>query len=585
MSHKVSSGDSIYARFRRIIITFYLVLVALVVWRFVDQWEGYWNAHQAHTEFAALQAALRTMADVSAERGPAFAVLNNGVTVSSDQLAALKKARQATDAHFAELDAALRQSECKGCAALIQPLSQAKSDLALARREVDSIGQRLRDENAYASSLHAFDHLVSIVPQLSSIADTTAMGVIRENADVQSYLLAARLAALLREQAGLLSFHLVRALEYQRALTDDESFDVGRTLGSIEQLRILLGPSVHGLPPQLKNDFDEVDRRYFGDGIAYIEQVRENAKRPGGAATTATQLLDHYNPSLAPIGRFREDALGLAEQVIVESLRWHLMLLLGAGLFAAALTALLMLMIWRFRDKIIRPFVEARKTILAIASGNLSVAIPQTGYIGEIKDLFGALAVLKANDAERLKLERERKRLIGELKVMAETDPLTGLLNRRAFESRSRVMLRDKRGGEPFLALIMLDIDFFKRINDTYGHDSGDRALVGLAKVCRDTVRIDDIVARFGGEEFVVLLRVTQPSQAIELAERLWQALGQEKITATDGTVFGFTVSLGVALARRADSPAIADLLQRADALLYQAKSNGRDRIEAETVA
>jgi diguanylate cyclase (GGDEF)-like protein len=585
MPQNTSSGDSIDWRFRRIVTTIYVVLAALVAWRFVDQWQGYWDAHEAQSEFVAVQATLRTMAAISGERRPAFDVLQRNGSASVQQIEALKKARQATDLRLEELQLALGNADCRSCAAQMPALKQARADLMVARQQVDVLAVRPQDRLPYGRTLFAFDHLVNVMPQLLAIASATSMGVIRENADVQSYLLASRLAARLCEQAGLLSYHLVPALEYQRTLTEEESFDMGRALGGIEQLRGLLGTSVRGLSPQLKNNLDEIDKRYFGVGVAYVEQLRSQARRSGVTDTTTDQFLDRYSPTLTPIDNFRDAALALTGQTIQNSLRWHLILLLGAGLFAAMLTAVLLILIWRFRQKIIRPFVEARRSILAIASGDTSVAIPQSGYIGEIKDMFGALAVLRANDAQRLKLEKERKRLIGELREMAETDPLTGLLNRRAFESRTEVMLEDQRGSELFLAMIMLDIDFFKRINDTYGHDSGDRALVKFANVCRDTVRVDDIVARFGGEEFVVLLRVGQPSQALELAERLRQRLRHEKIIATNGEVFSFTASLGIAFARRADAPDIADMLQRADALLYQAKTNGRDRIEAEAIA
>ena len=119
--------------------------------------------------------------------------------------------------------------------------------------------------------------------------------------------------------------------------------------------------------------------------------------------------------------------------------------------------------------------------------------------------MFEALSVLKDNAAARKRAELERDRLIVDLAVMAETDFLTGLLNRRAFESRLDQALSQWSGTGTALAFILFDIDDFKGINDTYGHASGDEALKTMAELCRQTWRQSDVVARVGGEEFAVL--------------------------------------------------------------------------------
>ncbi|KLD65598.1 hypothetical protein Y882_02460 [Dyella japonica DSM 16301] len=355
-------------------------------------------------------------------------------------------------------------------------------------------------------------------------------------------------------------------------------------MGKIEQLRQLLVPSMRVLPPDLLQDYGELDRRYYGEAVVLLNELRQEATRASGSNATLMELSDHYGPLVAPIDRFRDDALALASATIDQSLHRHLLYLLASGLAAVALTAFLVMMIWRFHEKVIRPFAEAQHFILAVASGDTTAEIPHGHYGSEVQDLFSALHVLKENDLKRRQLEQERNRLIRELQTMAETDPLAGLLNRRAFESRARVLLADKRGSDPVVALMMLDIDFFKRVNDTYGHESGDKALVALATLCRETVRADDIVARFGGEEFVILLRVQAVMHARALAEKLCDQLRVQTIAATDGRQFGFTVSIGIAFAQRVTGAKLQvdELLREADALLYRAKSNGRDRIETE---
>ena len=168
-----------------------------------------------------------------------------------------------------------------------------------------------------------------------------------------------------------------------------------------------------------------------------------------------------------------------------------------------------------------------------------------------------------------------RQRLI----ELVGTDPLTGCLNRRALEMRLRREWRAaKRRGSP-LAVLAVDLDNFKPINDTWGHPAGDTVLKELADVMRQTVRDTDVIARVGGDEFVLLLPDTGWQGAITLAERLRRGVDEETFAGT--LEIPLTVSIGIALARGTDDVRANDLLEEADRSLYRAKSGGRNRIGA----
>ena len=160
------------------------------------------------------------------------------------------------------------------------------------------------------------------------------------------------------------------------------------------------------------------------------------------------------------------------------------------------------------------------------------------------------------------------------MRQLATTDPLTGLANRRAFtEDVTGVLARSKRSGAP-VTLILADLDHFKRINDTFGHDTGDRVLREVAQAMKTLCRQGDLSARWGGEEFVILLPDTPASGAVHFAERLRKQIAT--IDAAPGQPV--TLSQGLALHQAADC--LDDLLRRADAALYRAKEQGRDRVE-----
>lgn len=163
------------------------------------------------------------------------------------------------------------------------------------------------------------------------------------------------------------------------------------------------------------------------------------------------------------------------------------------------------------------------------------------------------------------------------LRQVAMTDPLTGLLNRRAMGVELAIALSRERRHNQGFALILADLDHFKRINDTHGHDVGDEVLVELTQRLLQTVRIEDRVARWGGEEFLLLIQGADDKAAVQTAEKVRHAVGSVAFVTSAGEL-EVTISLGVARSRWGTSAEV--LITAADRALYQAKQNGRNRTE-----
>ncbi len=228
----------------------------------------------------------------------------------------------------------------------------------------------------------------------------------------------------------------------------------------------------------------------------------------------------------------------------------------------------------------------------------LSIA-PVTGQRGEITHFVGvqhdlteqkriedelreAHAALTRQNAELEERVSERTRALREanarLEELASTDRLTGIANRWHFlELAERELDRRRASGEP-LALVMLDLDHFKGVNDRYGHLAGDRALAALAECVRATIRPLDLCGRFGGEEFLVLLPGIDAEGALHIAERLRSAIAATPVE-FDGQAIPIAASLGVAAWDGRSG--IDDLIRRADEALYRAKAAGRNRVVA----
>lgn len=170
----------------------------------------------------------------------------------------------------------------------------------------------------------------------------------------------------------------------------------------------------------------------------------------------------------------------------------------------------------------------------------------------------------------------ERRRHEQTLERLASTDTLTGLANRRAFMERLEPECARQASGGPGGMVLMLDLDHFKRVNDTWGHATGDVVLVHLARMLKgNLLRSHDLAGRLGGEEFAVLLPGTTAQEATAIGERLRHALEQSRIHAGDGTIFQVTMSIGAA-PLHADAHAT---LAQADAALYEAKNTGRNKV------
>lgn len=164
------------------------------------------------------------------------------------------------------------------------------------------------------------------------------------------------------------------------------------------------------------------------------------------------------------------------------------------------------------------------------------------------------------------------------LKDQATRDPLTSLYNRRYFEDEVHKRITKARQENGIYCVLMTDVDLFKRVNDTYGHKTGDKVLMELASTSEKALRECDIVARYGGEEFVIFLAGVDAEQAYSVAERLRETISELRVPSDDGRIVQFTISIGISSSKVSDN--IDTLIKTADEALYKAKQNGRNRVE-----
>ena len=204
----------------------------------------------------------------------------------------------------------------------------------------------------------------------------------------------------------------------------------------------------------------------------------------------------------------------------------------------------------------------------------------EVGGIDYITKPFKALELL-ARVKTQLNMQdllKELEESHSELKILASQDHMTKLYNRRYFSDISVSILDLAKRNNKEFAILMLDIDKFKNINDTYGHHVGDEVIIALANILKQTNRKSDIACRFGGEEFLILLPETDLQGGVNIAEKLRQLVA-EYLVNVENQAIHFTVSIGVAEINLEKEQNLETVIQRADEGLYKAKESGRNRV------
>ncbi len=255
-----------------------------------------------------------------------------------------------------------------------------------------------------------------------------------------------------------------------------------------------------------------------------------------------------------------------------------------AGASLALFAILAGVLWWSLNRLVLRPLRLLQEMVREMGAGQLSARVPElrSGELAELGANFNRMA--SALQSERENLERtvaERTRELQELNTrlerLAVTDGLTGLFNHRRFqESLHRELVRSERHKRP-MGLLMVDVDFFKKVNDAMGHPAGDELLRRLADVLGQDLRQTDLIARYGGEEFTVILPETTRSEAMQVGERMRSAV-EEKINDGSPWPTKVTVSIGVATYPE-DGKTAEALLESADQAMYIAKRQGRNRV------
>jgi len=540
--------------------------------------QDYWRDSLGSREFDRFNLALLVANTVSAERGPANSAMG-ATDVEIHYRTLLADKRRLTDDAVSQFAAAIAADERRFVKER-ELLDQFRDQLAMGRAAVDEVSALPPSRREGTQVANAIRRMFAAADTAIAMGDGLGQSIVSVYPQVSTEIMMASICSRLREYAGRFGSYVVMILTSPRDTNAELSLLLSSTHGQVTAFRGII--SQYAQPylgdPKIAAALRDVDRDYFDTALPYAWQIglkgmEEPAIITTGAFTTV------YVPGMVPVERLRDlivERLGARIEASRDGAR--ILVIIAAALtllVAATLIALgIALNRWLFQ-----PLLSARDQILLIAGGNLTDPAPSRRRSREMQEMFDGLRMLRESQRQHRALERERDLLTVRLKVLSDTDELTGLFNRRAIDAFGNAAIDDAmQTGEP-VALLLFDVDRFKAVNDTYGHGVGDLVLQRLAETVMAGLRNTDIVARFGGEEFAILTRDTTREDALQLAERLRLALAEMDIQA--GLDLHVTASFGVALWQ----PGMGDwtaLVEIADRQLYRAKSSGRNRVCAE---
>jgi len=501
---------------------------------------------------------------LSAERGPSNSVLgDNGVTHGA--------LRERLNAFRARSDASLDLlSALAGAGVPADLLKPVRAQLLEGRREVDRVASIPRERRDLDDVQSVIESMFKVVDIFQSVVAWKAGTLTASNPELAEPVMTGRIFGELREYGGRFASQIMAPIAVSQPLQLKNLIDSNRTRGRILQLWNLVGDqnAASRSDPHLALPLRDAERIFFGEGLGIVDGLIEEGRKSGKYTMTADAFTVRYVETLKPLERLRGAFLDVAIERLTEARNGALTTLTVTTAIATVILAVLVGLTIAAQRFVFGPLMRAREAVIVLAEDRPTVFHHERPHATEMRRLFDAIGILRDSLAERASLTRQ-------LKLQAETDGLTGLMNRRALD-----MIGESHTSSQMMAdgvcLILMDIDHFKSINDRHGHLEGDRVLQESVRLMRPLLGANDLFARFGGEEFVILIPGRDTGEAVALAERIRRVLEANEIMLSNGTVVNVTASFGIAKGSLGQL-AWRRLIEAADAALYRAKSDGRN--------
>ncbi|MBJ9983989.1 GGDEF domain-containing protein [Acinetobacter sp. S40] len=535
----------------------------------INSYQAFRSAQQDLIGIQSLKLLAHTANEISRERAFANKLMSSSYAKQDFYRKALEQYRQGVDQNIRENVALLEVIGQNQVAVQLQ--QDMIHDLKIARDLVDEYAA-LPDISRTSVQ---YDHAVlAMFAAWDSYREILRAFVIQRNSvdnQLSDYITMILLLSDLRDQAGRVASNIIAPVSFSEQIPD---MNRARSLQTQYQALYLwnlidtLQPQ-YAKTPEYEKLHDQLKHEFLEQGVALVSELLDESRRHEAYSMTGTQLTERIVNKFAPVVNLQKYLLDVSVDVAEnrkEKAERQFILTLLLSLVSVVVALFTMSFAQR---RIIHPLIQAQEQILELSDGVVESSSDHQGKKDEFALLFSAIKKLK-------RMLQQRDALEFQLRNIANTDALTGVSNRLALDDYLTILAQHPQTLSQ-LCLMIIDIDNFKRVNDEHGHMVGDQVIQLVAEELKISVRSSDLIVRYGGDEFLVLMEDVELEQALKLAENIRFKLNQKKISVSDFEV-PIQISLSIGVTVGADN--WLALFQKADQALLRAKAKGKNVVE-----
>lgn len=555
---------------RRLFISMIIIIGSLIfisVPLIVSSYQSYKKAERALIEISVLRNVAELTNNISRERAPANKVMSSTPADQARHLEELKQYRLQVDQQIQDTIQVLKQ---EGFITHAHHLShQLKASLKQGRDAVDAYAATPPHLRGSAQFDQAIQKMFSAWDSSQHVLKHVMLDSVGKDTPVSIYYSVIFILSDLRDQAGRVASNVIAAVTFGEKIPEENlanSLQTQRQAYYLWDLVHTILPEAHKVP-EYTVLHDQLKLEFLDQGIPIVKRLIDQSLRGEPYSLTGTQLtevmVDKFSTVVDLQAYVLDYSLSLAEKDYRKALH---KLILTIVVSLISLLAAIFTMVYA-RSEVFIPLIQARNQILMLSDYDDEVnSVPKSK---RSVSLFEAIQKLKQRLEQRDILEFQ-------LRNIANTDALTGVSNRMALEEYLK-FLEHKPEKLTKTGLIIMDVDKFKHVNDTFGHIVGDQALKLIAKTLKANVRSSDLVVRYGGDEFLVVIDNIEFTEALYLADKLRCQIVKDEIYIPEiNDYIKISISAGVAVGATSWS----SLLEKADKHLFRAKARGRNAVE-----
>lgn len=544
-----------------------LSLLFLSVPLIVSSYHSYQKADRALTEISALRAVADLANKISRERAPANKVMSSSADELEENIKELEAYRKEVDLQIEQTSVILATA---GFSVQAQALSShVKGALAQGRHAVDVYSALPRSERSARQLDQAIQQMFKAWDSCKAIIENVLVHSEAKGTSVSDYYTLILILADLRDQAGRTASNIMAAVTFNEKIPED---NLARSLQTQHQAHYLwalvntIQPEQDKTPEYLALH-QQVKAQFLDQGIPIVARLMNESIHNQAYSLTGTQLTEAIVDKFLTVVNLQSYILDYSVTVAqTQKKQAQQKLILTLLVALICLIAVSFTMIYA-RNHVFIPLLKARNTILRLAQHQV-IESKQTPLSAKPITLLDALKELK-------QVLQQRDALEFQLRNIANTDNLTGVSNRLALEEYIRY-LENKPNQFKHTGLIIIDIDDFKHVNDTFGHIVGDEVIKLIAEKLQLNVRASDLIVRYGGDEFLVLIEHINFLEAWAIANKILQEIGRSELYIAElNQNIRVSVSAGVVVG----GASWMSLLEKADKSLFQAKANGKNKV------